>query len=97
VLNPVDRIAEVLFGLIIVLTFTGTISFFYNWADFTYSRRDWLWLGTSAQRTRLYQTDLDIQRGLLVGAGLKQWELTMHQEALSFGSPAFSTSVIAKN
>ena len=26
VLNPVDRIAEVLFGLIMVLTFTGAIS-----------------------------------------------------------------------
>ena len=26
VLNPVDRISEVLFGLIMVLTFTGTIS-----------------------------------------------------------------------
>jgi hypothetical protein len=53
-------------------------NFFYNWADFTYSPKDWLWFGVSAQRTRLYQTELDIQRGVLVGAGLKQWELTTY-------------------
>ncbi|MDI1322168.1 MAG: hypothetical protein PSV36_05430 [Algoriphagus sp.] len=51
-------------------------NFFYSWADFTYSPKDWLWLGISGQRTRLYQTELDIQRGILVGGGFKNWELT---------------------
>ncbi len=36
----------------------------------------WLSVGISGQRTRLYQTNLDIQRGLLAGASLKNWELT---------------------
>jgi hypothetical protein len=30
-LNPVDRVAEVLFGLIMVLSFTGTISVALQW------------------------------------------------------------------
>lgn len=53
-------------------------NFFYTWTDLTFSPTDWLWLGISGQRTRLYQTELDIQRGLLVGAGVKQWELTTY-------------------
>jgi hypothetical protein len=34
--------------------------FYYNWTDFTYSPLDWLWFGISIQRTRLYETDLEI-------------------------------------
>ncbi|MBL7857571.1 MAG: hypothetical protein JNM57_07770 [Cyclobacteriaceae bacterium] len=62
-------------------------NFYYNWADFTYSPKDWLWLGISAQRTRLYQTDLDIQRGLLIGGGFKNWELTGYLYNLGFDNP----------
>ena len=62
-------------------------NFFYNWTDLTYSATDWLWFGISAQRTRLYQTDLDIQRGLLVGGGLKQWELTSYLYNIGFDDP----------
>lgn len=51
-------------------------NFFYSWADFTYSPKDWLWFGISGQRTRLYQTELDIQRGVLIGGGFKSWELS---------------------
>lgn len=50
--------------------------FVYTWADLTYSPLDWLWVGLSAQRTRLYETDLDIQRGLMLGGGFKNLELT---------------------
>lgn len=62
-------------------------NFFYNWTDFTYSPKDWLWVGISGQRTRLYQTDLDIQRGLLVGASVKQWELTTYLYNIGFDNP----------
>lgn len=55
---------------------TSENNFFYNWTDLTYSPMDWLWFGISGQRTRVYQTDLDIQRGLLLGAGIKNFELT---------------------
>lgn len=50
--------------------------FIYIWADLTYSPLDWLWTGISVQRTRLYETDLDIQRGLMLGGGYRNLELT---------------------
>ena len=53
-------------------------NFYYNWSDLTYSPTDWLWLGISGQRTRLYETDLDIQRGLILGGGWKNLELTTY-------------------
>lgn len=52
--------------------------FYYNWADLTYSPTDWFWFGISGQRTRLYQTALEIQRGLQVGVGLKHVELNTY-------------------
>ena len=68
-------------------------NFYYNWSDFTYSPKDWLWFGISAQRTRLYQTDLDIQRGLLIGGGLKQWELTTYLYNIGFDDPFFIMTI----
>ncbi|HEY5746171.1 MAG TPA: hypothetical protein VIU12_08860 [Chryseolinea sp.] len=68
-------------------------NFLYNWVDLTYSPKDWLWLGVSAQRTRLYQTALDIQRGVLVGAGLKNWELTTYLYNLGFDEPFLLVTV----
>lgn len=52
--------------------------FFYNWSDFTYSPTDWLWFGISGQRLRVYQSELEVQRGLLVGGGLGNFELTTY-------------------
>lgn len=62
-------------------------NFFYNWTDFTWAPKDWLWVGLSGQRTRLYQTDLEIQRGLLVGGALKNWELTGYFYNAGFDDP----------
>jgi len=62
-------------------------NFYYNWADLSYSPTDWLWFGISGQRTRLYQTDLEIQRGLFVGAGLKGWELNTYLYNVGFDDP----------
>jgi hypothetical protein len=62
-------------------------NFFYMWTDFTWSPKDWLWVGLSGQRTRLYQTDVELQKGLLVGAGLKNLELTTYVYNLGFDDP----------
>lgn len=62
-------------------------SYYYNWADLTYSPTDWLWVGISGQRTKLYQTDLDIQRGLLIGASVKQFEFTTYVFNIGFDDP----------
>lgn len=66
---------------------TNENNFFYSWVDFTYAPADWLWLGISGQRTRLYQTDLDLQRGLLVGGGFKSWELTTYVYNIGLENP----------
>lgn len=62
-------------------------NFFYNWTDFTWSPNDWLWFGLSGQRTRLYQTDLEIQRGFLVGGAFKRLELSGYLYNLGFDDP----------
>jgi hypothetical protein len=62
-------------------------NFYYNWADLTYSPLDWLWVGISGQRTRLYQTELDIQRGLLVGASVRRFEFTTYVYNVGFDDP----------
>ena len=53
-------------------------SFFYNWSELTVAPVDWLKLGMVTQRTRLYQTDRDIQRGFLVGLSYKQVSFTTY-------------------
>ncbi|MGH9322623.1 MAG: hypothetical protein ACRD3V_22395 [Vicinamibacteria bacterium] len=41
-------------------------SFFYTWSEATFSVTEWLRAGLVVQRTRAYETGLDIQRGLLI-------------------------------
>ncbi|HEY4229867.1 MAG TPA: hypothetical protein VGO79_06825, partial [Thermoanaerobaculia bacterium] len=41
-------------------------SFFYSWNELTYAPFEWLQAGLVSQRTRAYQTPLDVQRGILV-------------------------------
>ena len=41
--------------------------FFYNWSELTVAPAPWWRFGVVTQRTRVYATDRDIQRGLLVG------------------------------
>jgi hypothetical protein len=53
-------------------------SFFYSWTEFTYSPVGWLRAGLTAQRTKAYQTDLDIQRGLVIGVSRKKAELAVY-------------------
>ena len=41
-------------------------NFYYNWSELTWEPLDWLGAGLVTQRTRVYQTDRDLQRGLLM-------------------------------
>ena len=41
-------------------------SFLYTWLEATVAPVEWLRFGLVAQRTRAYETGLDVQRGLLV-------------------------------
>ncbi len=71
-------------------------NFFYNWTDFTYSPLDWLWFGLSAQRTRLYQTDLEFQRGFFAGGGYRWFSLSGYLYNLGFDDPYIILSLSVK-
>jgi hypothetical protein len=53
-------------------------SFFYNWSELTLSPVDWLRFGMVTQRTRLYETDRNNQRGVLVGITYKKVDFTTY-------------------
>jgi hypothetical protein len=59
-------------------------SYFYSWNDLTYSIKDWLWMGLSTQRTRVYKTKLDLQKGLIIGLGYKKFDLTTYLYNIGF-------------
>jgi hypothetical protein len=51
-------------------------SFFYNWSELTLAPVDWFRFGLVTQRTRLYKSDREIQRGVLAGVSFKRASLT---------------------
>jgi hypothetical protein len=53
-------------------------NFFYNWSEVTLAPVDWLRAGLVTERTRVYQTERDVQRGLLVGLTYKNIEATTY-------------------
>jgi len=53
-------------------------NFFYTWSELSLAPVDWFRFGLVAQRTKLYETDFDIQRGFLVGFTYKQVDFTTY-------------------
>ena len=53
-------------------------NYIYFWSDLSVSPWDWLTVGMSGQRTRLYETGKDIQKGLLAGFNYKKASLTSY-------------------
>lgn len=53
-------------------------SFLYNWSELTYAPVDWFRVGLTTQRTRVYQTERDIQRALLLGCSVANVTFTGH-------------------
>lgn len=51
-------------------------NFFYNWTDLTYSPLDWFWFGISGQLTKVYETELETDRGLILGFEYQNFEFT---------------------
>jgi len=46
-------------------------NFFYNWSELALAPAEWWRIGLVTQRTHVYATDRDIQRGVLVGFTFK--------------------------
>jgi hypothetical protein len=53
-------------------------SFFYSWNELTYSPTEWCHVGLVSQRTRAYQTPLDVQRGVSLGFAYRKWDYTTY-------------------
>lgn len=52
--------------------------YFYMWSEISVWPVDWLRGGMVTQRTRVYRTERDIQRGLLVGVTFSKLEATFY-------------------
>jgi len=59
-------------------TGSSSDSFFYTWSELTMAPADWFKFGLVIQRTKLYQTDFDIQRGVLVGFSYRKASFTAY-------------------
>jgi len=62
-------------------------NFFYSWNELTYSPTDWLRAGLASQRTRVYQTPLDVQRGFLHGFSSTRLDFTTYVFNVGWTNP----------
>jgi hypothetical protein len=53
-------------------------SFFYNWSELTLAPIERFRFGLVTQRTRAYESDREIQRGLVVATGYRRLELSAY-------------------
>ena len=53
-------------------------SFFYNWSEVTLAPASWWRFGVVTQRTRVYQSDRELQRGLMAGFSVKRADVTAY-------------------
>jgi len=61
--------------------------FFYTWSELSYAPADWFRAGLAVQRTQVYKTDLDIQRGLLAGFSVEKVNLTAYVFNIGWTDP----------
>lgn len=67
---------------------TSASNFFYSWDELTYSPTDWLRVGLASQRTRAYQTPLDVQRGFFAGFSYRKVDFTTYVFNLGWTDPS---------
>ena len=73
-----------------VLDISGkTSTFFYDWTELGVSPVGWLRVGAAIQRSLVFQTSLDVQRGFFAGVGLGVLNLTFYEFNLGWISPTF--------
>ena len=65
-------------------------NFLYTWSELGWTPIGWLRAGLSVQRTKVYETELDIQRGFFGAVSLGSWEVS----AYLFNPDADTTVVI---
>lgn len=68
-------------------------NFFYMWSELTWSPTEKFWIGLAGQRTRLFETGLDVQRGFLAGFSIRDVEVSAYVFNWGWEDPAFVLSV----
>jgi hypothetical protein len=68
-------------------------SFFYNWSELSLAPLDWFRFGLATQRTRLYKSDREIQRGVLAGFHFKKLDCTAYVFNPDESRPTFVLAV----
>ena len=68
-------------------------SFFYSWMEFSYSPVEWCRMGLVADRTKAYHTNLDIQRGVLIGFSHRRIDFTSYIFNVGWTTPTVVLSV----
>ena len=74
-------------------TGSSSDSFLYNWTELTLAPVEWFRFGLLTQRTRVYKTDRDIQRGLIAGFSFKDVTLTAYAMNPDEDKPTFIFAV----
>jgi hypothetical protein len=64
-------------GEYVIDTASTSDSFLYNWSELTYALTGSLRAGLIVQRTRVFQTDREVQRGLIIGYSYRRAEFTL--------------------
>jgi hypothetical protein len=62
-------------------------NYFYAWSELSWQARPWLRLGLSVQRTRLYQSEREVDRGLLAAVSRGPVELVLYGFNLDGDAP----------
>ena len=73
----------------------GSGSFFYSWTELSYAPIDWGRIGVVIQRTNAYHSDLDVQRGLLVGFSHGPLQLTTYVFDIGQADPTVVLGLVA--
>jgi hypothetical protein len=65
-------------GEYVIDTGNASDSFFYTWSELSLAPVEWFRFGLVVQRTKVYATDFDIQRGFLMGFSYKRVDFTTY-------------------
>jgi hypothetical protein len=68
-------------------------NYLYSWTEVAGSPADWFRAGLAAQRTRAYESDLDIQRGVFVAFTVKRFDVAAYVFNVGWEDPTYVISL----
>jgi hypothetical protein len=80
-----------------LLAFGGRMGdFLYTWSELTWSPAEWFRAGIAIQRTRAWQSSLDVQRGLLAAVSVRKVELAAYLFNPGWTTPTLVVAVTGR-